>query len=227
MSSPAETPQATFTSPPGPPNWLPFAWLNLARNPFGELTLRQRQAAAVVDVGRWAAWLRLPGARVLQFIGDSGRGKTTHLLALSQLEGACYVACPPSGPNPPLPKVPLLLVDEAERLTRRERRGLLNFSSKLVIGVHRDIGPSVARRDAIVRTVAVADQADPETIQRAMNRRLEIARLGDGPVPRLSLADGAALVQRFGNNIRAMESYLYENLQQHAGVGYGQVRFVD
>lgn len=216
----------TIDSPPAPA-WLPFAWLNLGRNPFGELTPSDRKAAAVVEVQQWAAWLQQPGPRVLQFVGASGRGKTTHLLALSDLPGACYLACPPSGPNPPLPRAPLLLIDEAERLGRRERRRLLDASPKLVLGVHRDIALSVARCDAVVCTVAVAGQANPRCVQRAMNRRLELARIGDGPVPRLSRTDGAALVARFGDNIRAMEHYLYENLQRYAGAGHGQVRLVD
>jgi len=60
---------------------LPFAHLNLRRNPFGELDLSQRAALAVVDVDRFVRRLAQPGYAV-QFTGDRGRGKTTHLLAI-------------------------------------------------------------------------------------------------------------------------------------------------
>ena len=61
--------------------WQPFAKLNLLRNPFGELVREERIPAAVVDVAAIEPLLNRPRV-ALQFYGDCGRGKTTHLLAL-------------------------------------------------------------------------------------------------------------------------------------------------
>ena len=60
---------------------LPFAHLNLRFNPFGEATPEERAKLAVVDIERFAQRLCAPGFAV-QFIGEHGRGKSTHLLAL-------------------------------------------------------------------------------------------------------------------------------------------------
>ena len=65
----------------GPP--LPYACINLRRNPFGDLDLAERAELAIVDVASIIARLDNPRYAV-QFVGDKGCGKTTHLLAILQ-----------------------------------------------------------------------------------------------------------------------------------------------
>jgi len=59
----------------------PYLRWNLLRNPFGELTRQERAELAVVDVAIYLAELQA-GRTALHFLGDQGRGKSTHLLAI-------------------------------------------------------------------------------------------------------------------------------------------------
>ena len=75
---------------------LPFAHLNLRRNPFGEFSVEERAQLAVVDLEPAIAHLSSDVANgrgaVVQVLGEKGFGKTTHLLALySRHPGASYV----------------------------------------------------------------------------------------------------------------------------------------
>ena len=67
-SPPAKSPAAGSS---GVGSWLPWAWCNLRRNPFGELTRQERVELAVVDVDSIAARIDGPHCAV-QLIGDCG-----------------------------------------------------------------------------------------------------------------------------------------------------------
>ena len=69
--------------------------------------------------------------------------------------------------------------------------------------------------------------ADAQQICTVMNRRIELARLAAGATPALAPADGAALARRFGNDLRAIEGYLYERFQHAVGGEDGQLQIVD
>ena len=132
------------------PSWRPFARLDLTINPFGELTPEQRGEVAVVDVEWWTAWLTAGRAagklRAVQFMGDCGRGKTTHLLALRfALPTAKYVYLPQHGPLPATPEGPLVMIDEAQRLSWRRRREIFNRGRGAAVGVCAGHPPRLAR----------------------------------------------------------------------------------
>jgi len=235
-------PRRDFDMTVSAPTWRPFARLNLSVNPFGELAPQQRAEAAVVDVQSWKAWLAQSPAdgrlRAAQFMGDRGRGKTTHLLALRYaMPGAHYVHLPQHGPLPPVPEGPLVMIDEAQRLPWRLRRQVFSRGhaqqTTFVLGTHNDLRRSLRRAGYQVQTLTVAGLTDAAQVAKIMNVRIELARADAGPVPRLSLADAEALIARFGDDVRAMEGYLYERLQGYAGSEhhaeehYGEVRFID
>jgi hypothetical protein len=99
----------------GAPGALPFAHLNLRRNPFGEFQPAQRAVLAVAEVERFVRRLAQPGYAV-QFIGDQGRGKTTHLLAIMRhFPRAAYVHVG-QGQRPPIPQI---RIATAEQLIER------------------------------------------------------------------------------------------------------------
>ena len=88
--------------------WLPWAWCNLRRNPFGELTRQERIELAVVDVGSIIDRVKTPRSAV-QLIGDCGRGKTTRMLACGhRLAEAAYVYLPEDQPCPAIPEGAML-----------------------------------------------------------------------------------------------------------------------
>lgn len=208
--------------------WLPFAALNLRSNPFGELTREDRATLAVVDA---TCWLPLVTAanQALQFIGDCGRGKSTHLLALERLlPESAYVYLPEDGPLPAIPHGAPLLIDEAQRLPCRLRREAFRRGVALILGTHVDLARVLRRYGYTVSTVHVDQLVNANHLVAVFNRRVEAVRLdAKRPVPRITLDDATYLHKRFGTDIRAMESYLYERVQRYSGDPSGEVQFID
>ncbi|WP_203329134.1 hypothetical protein [Candidatus Laterigemmans baculatus] len=227
--------------------WLPLAHLNLRYNPFGELTRQQRAAAAVVETDELVPWIQAaephapsPSAaearrstkacsmRALQFMGDCGRGKTTHLLTLqTQLPDSAYVYLAADAPTPAIPVGVPLLIDEAQRLPWLVRRRVLRRRVPLILGTHVDLAGPLERAGYRVRTIDVSEHLDARRLVEILNRRIELARLRPGELPRISQQDAERLIGRFGNNIRAIESYLYDQLHILTRTKHGKVRFVD
>ena len=207
--------------------WLPFAHLNLMRNPFGELARDDRIRATVLDVGHWVEALQSEQC-ALQFMGDCGRGKTTHLLALLEhFPRAAYVYLPA---DPPLPEVPAgtpLFIDEAQRLPWLRRRGIFRRGVPLALGTHADLRRPLRKNGYRVETVQVAATLNPQRLETIFNRRVELARLGPGAIPKVSSSDVDLLIRRFGDDVRSMESYLYDCFEELKGKSGAELRIVD
>lgn len=210
-------------------SWLPMAPLNLRVNPFGEWAREDRIAMAQLDAAPWLGALQHE-RHALQFVGACGRGKSTHLLALARLlafaphgipSHYCYL--PPRGPCPPFPAAGILLIDEAQRLPWLRRRRLLRQGRPLVLGTHRDGRGPLQRAGYTVETVDLDQLKPPEQLAAILNRRIEHARLGDGPLPSITPAEAARLQIWFGSNIRAAEHYLYHQFQIRAGASGGKL----
>ncbi|RMG08495.1 MAG: hypothetical protein D6731_21835 [Planctomycetota bacterium] len=192
---------------------LPFAHLNLRYNPFGELPLELRPSLAVLDPEPFLARLA-PLRAALQFLGEKGRGKTTHLLALRSARPGVYVHLPEDGPLPAVPlDAPLLYLDESQRLPWRLRRALFAGPSRLVLGTHRDHRRALRWAGRPVVTVKVGDALDETRLREILERRIEAARRGPGPVPRLTKRAIERLLARFGDDLRGIEHFLYERFQ--------------
>lgn len=206
-----------------PPAWLPYGHLHLWRNPFGELPWEDRIAAAEVDVTRWLPVLSRPKTAV-QFMGDCGRGKTTHLLALLKYAPqAAYVYLPEAQPHPPIPTTSPLFVDEAQRLGWRIRRRVWQRGQPLILGTHLDLTRSLQRFGYDVETVTVSQQVSEEQLGRIFRQRIEMAALGTGPVPDISSARIHSLMDAHGTNIRAMLETLYDVFETLKGSGDGKL----
>lgn len=219
-----------------------FPALNLWRNPFGELTTQQRAELARCDLTAELAWLRNspPGERrMVEFLGPCGHGKTTHLLALGKaFPLARYIYVPPHCFRFQLPAPQQLapqqsapqqfLVDEADRLPWRSRRQLMNRTDVLAIGVHRSLKAGFARRGVAVLTREISNLSDPAALCQIFQRRIDASRV-DPQVSSLTItaADAKKLIQRYGDDIRAMEHYLYERVQLLGGNTNGEMRLVD
>lgn len=190
----------------------PFAPLNLRRNPFGEPPPEDLPDLVVADVATMVDWLETP-RRALQIIGEGGRGKTARLQALrAAFPGAPYVYLAEGAPIPELPVAGRLLLDEAQRLPTRSRRGLFRSLASLALSTHRDLTAELERAGWRVWTLTVRG-LDGATLGRILDRRLEWARLGQGPLPRPSGAALEGLLSRFGDDLRAMFDHLYEVYQ--------------
>ena len=191
---------------------LPFAHLNLRFNPFGEIPLEHRAELAVVDLESIVNQLADRRA-AFQFIGDKGRGKTTHLLALAQhFPHAAYVHIP-EDERPPIPVGDPLMIDEAQRLSRWTRWRVFRRKVPLVLGTHEDYSGELKRAGREVTTIEVGGLLDAGQLQKLLERRIELARRGEGSVPRVTRETIDHLLLEFGNDIRAMEGWLYEVFQ--------------
>lgn len=192
---------------------LPFIHLNLRYNPFGELPLSERPHLAVIDPEPFLALLAAERA-TLQFMGDKGRGKTTHLLTLRSLRPGPYIHLPEDGPHPAVPATePLLYLDESQRLGFWGRRRLFHGAGRLVLGTHTDHTRALRRAGRPVTTVHVGADLTAERLGAIVSRRIEAARRAEGPVPYVAESGLHQLLARFGNDLRAIEHHLYERLQ--------------
>lgn len=209
-------------------NWLPLGHLNLRYNPFGERTWQDRAKLAIVDVERWLPSFEHPG-QAIQFIGDCGRGKSTHLLAIRAAHAdSTYTYLPEDGPHPVVSLGTPTIIDEAQRLGCRPRRKVLLSQQPLVLGTHVDLTNVLKRYGYQVQTVEVHSLIEIDHLAKVFNRRIEAAALRpDQSVPEIKRSEIAILSKRFGTDIRAMEGYLYERFQAHAGGPNGQVQFID
>jgi hypothetical protein len=203
---------------------LAFAHLNLLRNPFGELTEEERADVAVVDIDAEVEWLRTP-RRALQVIGDSGRGKTTHLISFHsrfpdvQLVRIRYderIAIRHEAHGP-------LLIDEVQLLAPRARRRLWRRPVSFVLGTHEDLAPELSRAGVSVRTLRPAERMTAARLEQLLTRRIEAARRGPGAVPVVGVALASELLRRFGSDVRAAEDLLYDRFQNLTEVADVQV----
>lgn len=168
-----------------------FAHLNLRRNPFGELTIEERAALAVVDLDDAAGRLRR-GGHAVQILGPCGYGKTTQLLALRE-------------------RVPgLLCLDEAQFLKR------IPEAPALALATHVDLAPKL--RGYTVETIRL-EAPTVGRLAEIVARRIESSRRGPGPVPGVRRATLEALLARHGGDVRAIEGELYEAFQRLEAVG--------
>ena len=200
--------------------WQPFANLNLLRNPFGELTSEDRIAASVIDYSKIEPFLNQPHV-ALQFWGECGHGKTTHLLALSQhVKSAQYIYLPEDEKCPPIPERvepnQTLLIDEAQRLPFWIRRKVFKQGGPLIIGTHRDFRSTLKRFGYVVHGVSFENQLSAIRLQTILNRRIELARFREGLLPLIGLQESQRLCDRFGDNIRAVEGVLFDAFQSLA-----------
>lgn len=222
---------ASRTSNPGSEirptaSWRPWQWCNLGRNPFGELTREDRVSVAECDVQAIAS--RVSADRqAVQLIGDCGRGKTTRMLRLSDMiMDSVYVYLPEDQPCPVIPWGRPLLIDEAQRLPRRVRGEIFASGLPLVLATHRDLKRPLRAAGYTFHNEHIGDANDAELLCRIANRRLELCRLGPGQVPVLSIEDARWLVKKFGSDFRAVEGFLYEQIQSQKN-SHGQMRFID
>ena len=190
----------------------PYARLNLRRNPFGSVPLDRWHEVALVDVARFAERLARPGYAV-QFRGDCGRGKSTHMRALhAHFSDAPFVYFPPDGSKPAVPRAERLFLDEAQRMSWLHRERVFRRTSSLAIATHGDHAGQLRRLGFQVETVEVGG-LDLPRLRAIVDRRIGWASTGE-PAVRIEDARLAELIAAHGDDLRAIESELYEQVQR-------------
>lgn len=192
---------------------FPFERFNLRRNPFGELTRAERAAQVVFDAAPLIAHLSRPG-RAIQFVGQCGRGKSSHLLGLSaKIDGGAYVRMRLHRENPEPRACQVLLMDEVDHVSRRVRKRWALKAGSVAWAVHEDRGRELRRLGFDLLTVAVDGNTDADRLFEVFARRIEYVRRSGGAVPSVDLPRVQQLIQEYGTDIRAMERELYEEFQ--------------
>jgi len=191
---------------------LPYVHLNLRCNPFGELTPAEL-AIVRIDLEQIADRLREPGSAI-QFLGKRGRGKSTHLFALRRcFPGAPYTHVARGAPVPDVPYAPVHFIDELQRIPWQRRASILRRPASFAIGSHRNHGGEFKRAGPAYETVRLRGLTHAQ-LRAIVDKRVHWARRSaDQPVPTLSDAALAALIARYGDDLRAIEHRLYEVFQ--------------
>ncbi len=195
------------------PGWLPFGEFNLWRNPFGELTREERVELAVISKHELDLCV-LNALEAVQLIGDCGNGKTTRMLTFhQQLPDSSYVYLPEDEPCPKIPVGIPVLVDEAQRLPRKEIRQLFSSGVPLILATHGDLRKRLQRYGYSVKTITIGEANTTEHIRTVLNRRIEASRLGPGPIPKIDRDEASRLHHAHGTDIRSIERELYHQFQ--------------
>ncbi len=193
---------------------LAFAHLNLRWNPFRDLTRDEWIDLADADCAGILNHLSGHDARpVVQLLGKKGAGKTSHLLAiLRHRPEAAYVHIP-EGQRREIPEARLILIDEAQRLTRRQKRHLFRSDTPLVLGTHTDFSARLTRCGRSVLSVHVHRQMTVERLHRLINARIAWSRRGPGTVPSVSSETTRALWTQWQPDVRRIMRELYLQFQ--------------
>ncbi len=197
---------------------LPFEHLNLRFNPFKELTQEEKPDLAVLKVKSFAKKLH-SSCFALQFLGKKGRGKTTHLLALRKyFPSSPYLYYPENGPKPEVMKSPLLFLDETQRFKPEERMRIWQRKTTFVLATHLDHSEEFAKAGLRYESI-VLEGLGEEKLTEIVTLRLEHARRSKGAIPYLDSNAIKTLIERFDDNIRSIEGYLYEVFQDLEEIG--------
>jgi hypothetical protein len=196
---------------------LPFAHLNLRFNPFGELTREQRAATAIVeleDIPEHFSKNRI----AIQFIGEHGRGKSTHLIALhKQFKQSPYTQIH-IGDKPTFNTDDIQFIDSIEMLPAARRKKIYHSTNILAITTHNDLTKELqtAGFEVISKRIFVDNE---QQIKQIFDRRIELARRNTGSLPNIDINTVRSLITKFNDDIRAMENHLYDVFQQLQEIG--------
>ncbi|MCI0580284.1 MAG: ATP-binding protein [Chloroflexi bacterium] len=206
--------------------YFPFHDLGFRSNPFRALDDEEWAAVAVLPDSVQPALAQ--GFVHLQLRGETGRGKTTTLLALAghfrQAGRRVAYEYLPEGQErftTTLAALASFALDEAQRLRPGERRRLLAAAQQglqLIFSSHQDLAPLFEQRNLPLTTIYL-DAAPPAHLQAILERRLAYFAL-ESPPPITFTAEAVDyLWQQCSGNLRAIERFLYEFFQQLPGRG--------
>ena len=192
---------------------LVFEQHNLRWNPFGEPAFEDIASLAVVDIEGYVERLRSPDFAV-QYLGESGRGKSTHMLALHQFfPDMPYLKFPENTKIPRIPHAPVLFLDETQRLPPRLRRRIFARKASFVIGTHENHTSEMLKAGVELVSIHLSGLT-VERLTEIVRRRLEWARRGPGALPWLSTSKINQLIEVYGDDLSAILDCLYEEFQE-------------
>ncbi|MEY4530498.1 MAG: hypothetical protein RLZZ156_1219 [Deinococcota bacterium] len=186
-----------------------YATLNLRWNPFSEPNQEER-ADLAVQMPKFS----LEPKKAILILGEKGRGKTTHLLALHQKNlDAPYLHLPEFGKHPSIPPTELIFLDEAQRLPRLTRRLIWQRAKTWVIASHENHSRELEQAGFKVEILHLTGLT-LEKLEAVIEKRLEWARRSDLEPPRIPQQKLEQLLKQFGDDLRSIEGALYDEYQK-------------
>ena len=221
---PVAKPPMSATHATRPQRLLRFAALGLKWNPYrvptsGEqrelyVPLHDLPGCSALEIARGAA-------RFTQINGESGWGKSTLLGAVRDVQFAEEIKyqdyyLSPEGPfcvKPSAPGVRHLLIDEAQRLSRRGRREIrkwlhIDANRRLIVTTHDNLDGEFGEPETTIELRPI----DADRLRQFLVHRVKWAG-GDPERFELPLPTADWLIDRCGHNLRFIEMVLYEFFQ--------------
>jgi len=195
--------------------FFPYHSIGLRANPFRALTREEWEDIAFIPPALKQAY---QSGECVQIMGEKGMGKTSCLLALKQdaIQGGRQVAYEylPEGQQRfslTLDTLDVGLLDEAQRLTRREIRRLLRMvqheDAQVILGTHTDLKSAFQQRKLPLHTHTL--EVDREGTRRMIDCRLGYFALDRCPPHQVAGDAITYLVDDFPT-YRAMAGFLYD-----------------
>ncbi|MBN2446946.1 MAG: hypothetical protein JXO22_09480 [Phycisphaerae bacterium] len=212
---------------PPPPRGNPFLRVGLRANPFRVLD-PDDVPAVLLDPAlphRMREWLGT-GTPVIEFVGERGWGKSTHLHVLRQVAqefGSSwrYSYVPPGKARVARPAQLAggWCIDEAQRVNRRRLAGIICDAGagqfRLALGTHVSLARLCATSGVECLSVMLRP-ADEPTIESFARHRIDAVALALPFEFAIEPAALAALAERSAGNLRMAEALLYEIFQSAA-----------
>lgn len=188
---------------------LPYEYLNLRFNPFGELSNEDRSLCSVVNCDNWRNFLQ-KSDRAVQFIAKSGGGKTTSCISLQyHFLNSEYYRAPCDGRFKGRLKGDPLVLDELQFVSERKRERIFKRHRRLIIGTHTDLNYQLVSAGFEVLTIYPEHLVSVHSLHTIINKRIEFARRAESEIPVITIETVEKLFSRHGSNVRAVEHELY------------------
>lgn len=206
--------------------FFPFHRLGLTKNPFGTLT-HEEWVAVTLPPPALVSVIQ-SGFRHLQVIGERGHGKSTALLWLCDYltnhgKQTAYERLPKWHFNyhTDISALDVFALDEAQRLFILNQQRLFHQAQgkTLIIGTHISWQRAFRLHRWDVTTIHIADHITRDFVQQLLHKRLTVLATEQGA--QLYFDDSAVnyLWERWGNQLRGMEWFLYHCLQTQRETG--------
>ncbi len=152
--------------------------------------------------------------KAILILGEKGRGKTTHLLALHQKNpDAPYVHLPEFGKHPSIPRSTIVFLDEAQRVPRPTRRFIWQRAKTWVIASHENHASELEQAGFKVEILHLTGLT-LEKLEAVIEKRLEWAKRSDLEPPHIPQQRLEQLLKQFGDDLRGIEGALYDEYQK-------------
>ena len=200
---------------------LHFEHLNLRYNPFGTLDYKKWSASII---GNGKDYLPYIGKKkTVLFLGSEGVGKTSHMLSLQRhFDNPVYVRLPEFSTltafeTIKIPDVPVLLLDECQRLLPWQFPFVFRKDRTVVLCSHRNHSFALSLLGWKTKIIRIS-QDNSLKVHQILQHKIELSRRTSREIPQISIQHVEYFRRKYGSIIRSMEHELYEIFQNATSI---------